>query len=198
MVDLFERDLKNIAKTTDLKTYGIILYNEENPHIVQLLRDSDYWEGLSTASGEKFFVFAIKPKEGSYKFPNLNNTLGFMVPIWEEPEINQKLLESFEIKSTEKLPLFFIFTKVDHFLLKQQISITSKTKEEAYTELRDIFIKIRKEVSNLNKEYDEHDAQIHDKLAFILTKSKFKKVTKKAFDVLSGIGLIEFIGSKIF
>lgn len=171
MIDLLQDNIYKICNTSAIKTFGIILYNEENPNIIKLLRDDDYWRALDRASGEKFIVFSIKPKKGSMEFPQMPpGVMGMMVPMWKEPNSNNKLLEQFKIKSTQNLPMFFVFTKVDEHLLMQSIKIDETNVDTALIQLKNIFQNINNLTEIIHSEYNEHEAQVHSKIAFILKK----------------------------
>ncbi len=175
MLDLLDKEIENMHQNSELRTFGIILYTEENPNILKLLRDDDYWNALDSASGEKFYIFSVKPKKGNFTFPKMKEgTLGLMKQIWDEPKDNKEILEIFEIKSTQKLPLFIIFTECDGHLLKKEIKIDEKNIDSSLQQLKEIFYKI----NNLSLKVDtkeEHVAQIHDKFIKILTDYKFSK-----------------------
>lgn len=176
MVDILEKNIQTIIRSSDIKTFGFIIYTEENPNIIKLLKDDDYWNALDKASGEKFYIFTVKPTQGTREYPSMNNgMMGMMVKIWKEPKDNHKLLEVFEIKSTEELPLFFIFTKVGPYLLKYSVKINEKNIDEALSQLKNLFYKIRLVSEQIHSKYEEHPAQVHDKIAEVLQKENFKK-----------------------
>lgn len=191
MVDLLQENIQAIIHSSGIKTFGFIMYTEENPNIIKLLKDDDYWNALDSVSGEKFYVFAVKPKKGSREFPTMSDgMIGMMVQIWKEPKDNVKLLEIFEIESTEKLPLFFIFTKVGPYLLKYSVKINEKNVDEALSQLKELFSKIRTVSEKIHSNYDEHPAQVHDKIAEILQKENFKKAV---YDVATLFGVLSKI-----
>lgn len=195
MIDLLEQDsVKKIIRSSDIKTFGFIIYNDENSNIVKLLRDEDHWTALSKASGERFYIFAVKPKEGSRSFPDIpSDTLGMILPIWKEPEDNNQLLEIFEISSTEKLPLFFIFTKVDSGIWKYNLHIDDSNVDTALKQLKILFRKIRDLSEKIHKNYQEDPTQVHERFKEILQKEKFKRMVYDAttlFGAISKIGRI--------
>lgn len=191
MVDILERNIKEIMNASNIKTFGFIVYNEENPTLIKLLRDDDNWNALDKISGEKFYIFAVKPKKGSKEFLKYpDGMLGFMVPVWQEPKDNNKLLEIFDITSTQKLPLFFVFTKVGPYLLKHSIKINENSVDDAFNQLKSIFYKIDDISKKIHNEYSEHPAQVHDKIAEILQKENFKKT---AYDVVALFGVLSKI-----
>jgi len=175
MVDILEKNIQEIIRSSKIKTFGFIIYNNDNPNIVKLLRDEDYWNALNSISGEKFFIFAVKPKQGSIGYPDIPpGTMGMMIPVWKEPKENDQLLELFEIKSTQNLPLFFVFTKVGPYLLKHSIKIDESNVDSALSQLKKIFYKIDEVAKKVNADFEE-PAQIHDAFAEILQKHNFFK-----------------------
>ena len=180
MVDIIEENMQAIIESSEIKTFGFIIYNEENPSIVKLLRDDDYWNALNSISGEKFYIFSVKPKKGKTKLTTPSSKSGVMqmlIPVyeWQEPKYNKDLLKAFDINTTKELPLFFIFTKVDSYLLKQSIKINENNVETAFQQLKKIFYEIDELSNKINKNYQEHPAQVHDKFEKILSYSNFKK-----------------------
>lgn len=181
MVNILEEDINKVWKSSKIKTFGFMLYTDESPNIVKLLRDDDNWKALNKISGEKFYIFAVKPKIGSESFPSYpKGVTGMMMKVWNEPEDNKALLSVLDIKSTQKLPLFFIFTKVDDHLLTQSIKIDEKSVDAAFIQLKELFYEINDVTENIHSEYEEHPAQVHDKIKSILDKHK-------AFNVISDL-----------
>lgn len=183
MIDVMEKNIQEIMSSSSIKTFGFILYSDENPNMVKLLRDDDYWNALNSASGEKFFIFSVKPKKGSFGFSDMPpGTLGVMAPTWKEPNDNKELLQVFEINSTQSLPLFLIFTKVGSHLLKHSIKIDETNTDAALLQLRKIFYKIDEVANSINSEF-EHEAQVHDKFSEILQKHNFLKIVSNIYDI---------------
>ena len=97
--------------------FGLILYTEQHPFVVKVLRDDDFWSALDSTSGLRWPVMAIRPKPGTTTtgYPNFPpGTIGMMVMIteWHEPRENQELLETFQIDDTSHLPLLLVFTEL--------------------------------------------------------------------------------------
>jgi len=57
MIDVFESNIQEIMDSSKIKTFGLIVFNDENSNLVKLLRDDDHWQALSSASGDKFYIF---------------------------------------------------------------------------------------------------------------------------------------------
>ncbi len=179
MVDILQDDISKVIENSNIKTFGIIIYTDENPNIVKLLRDEDNWKALSKASGEKFFIFSIKPKKGYMEFPDSSpGVIQFLIPIWKEPDENKKLFEYLNIKDSRELPLFVVFTKVDEHLLYKSMPIDESDPYKALEQLRNIFYQIRDIADSIHSKYQEHEAQVHDKIASVLQKNNAWKKLK--------------------
>jgi len=187
MIDLLDDGINSIMNSSNIKTFGLIIYTEENSNIVKLLRDDDHWNSLSSISGEKFFVFTVKPKKGSFSIPAIKSgTLGFIQQIWNEPNDNKKILELFEIDSTRNLPLFFVFTKVGTVLWKHKIKIDDTNVDTALKQLKEVFYKIREVSEKANPDKND-ESYIHGQFSEILKKHNFFKITSSANNFLGQI-----------
>lgn len=188
MIDILETDIAEIERSASIKTFGLIVYNDENPNIIRLLRDEDNWRALSKASGEKFYIFSVKPKKGSMEFPPVReDIMGLMVKIWQEPADNDQLLQQLEIESTKELPLFFVFTKVGSHLLHKSMKIDESNVDVAFNQLKEIFYKIRDVSNKIHLQYKEHDAQVHDKISEVLQKHNAWKKIKTVSDLIRAV-----------
>lgn len=176
MIEILQDDFSKIENASDIKTFGLIVYNDENPNIIKLLEDEKNWKALSKVSGEKFYIFSVKPKQGSMQFPEMpKGMFGMMVPIWQEPNDNEQLLKHLDIDSTQKLPLFFVFTYVGQYLLHKSMKINEANPEIALEQLKEILYQIKDVSDKIHSEYKEHEAQVHDKISVILQKHNFWK-----------------------
>ena len=179
MVDILQDDITKIINNSNIKTFGLIIYTDENPNIVKLLRDEDNWKALSRVSGEKFFIFSVKPKKGYMGFPDFPpGTIGMMVQMWKEPNENNKLFDHLNIKDSRELPLFVVFTKVDEYLLYKSMSIDESDPHKALEQLKEIFYQIRDVTDKIHTDYEEHEAQVHDKIALVLQQNNAWKIMK--------------------
>jgi len=121
------------SKSEVVQLFGVILYTDKHPNIKKVLRDDDYWLALHELTGENFAVFSVRPEKGRYELPKFPpGVIGMMVKIWKEPIDNQKLLNLFEIESTEKLPLLLLFTEINGEHLSIQFKINDTSETEAY------------------------------------------------------------------
>lgn len=66
--------------------FGMIVYTEENPHIVKVLRDQDYWNSLN-ARTRNWILYAVKPDENyshlldNYIMPQLGLSVKSALPV---------------------------------------------------------------------------------------------------------------------
>ena len=66
--------------------FGMIVYTEENPHIVKVLRDQDYWNSLN-ARTKNWILYAVKPDDNyshlldSYIMPQLGLSTNRSLPL---------------------------------------------------------------------------------------------------------------------
>jgi len=126
------------SKSEIAQLFGVILYTDKNPHIKKILRDDDYWQGLHELTGENFAVFSVRPEKGRYEHPKFPpGFMGLMVKIWKEPRDNQKLIDLFEIKNTEKLPLLLLFTEINGQYLSIQLEINESSENDAYNSIKE-------------------------------------------------------------
>ncbi|MDC9750952.1 hypothetical protein [Proteus mirabilis] len=102
------------------------------------MRDDDYWLALHELTGDNFAVFSVRPEKGRYEAPESKpGVLSMMVQIWKEPRENQKLIDLFEIKSTEQLPLLLLFTEIDGKYLSIQFKINDTSETDAYNSIKE-------------------------------------------------------------
>lgn len=141
------------SKNEVIQLFGIILYTDKHPNIKKMLRDEDYWLALHEITGENFAVFSVRPEKGRYEFPKFPpGFMGMMIKIWKEPKDNQSLIDLFEIKSTENLPLLLLFTEVDGRYLSVQLKISDSSEVDAYNSTKDHLDFACNVISNIKKE----------------------------------------------
>ena len=152
---------KVIAKHAPVKIIGLIVYTERDPFLIKCLRDEDYWKSLDLASGQKWIIFSVKPKPGSYETPKTpKGGFGFLVPIWKEPADNEKILNYLNIESTKDLPLLFVMhlNKAGEMLMSA-IKIAGKTPEETYVNLQNLILELTAVIERVKEEnYENSDA----------------------------------------
>jgi len=141
------------SKNEVIQLFGVILYTDKHPNIKKMLRDDDYWLALHEITGENFAVFSVRPEQGRYEFPKFPpGFIGMMIKIWKEPKDNQSLIELFEIKSTENLPLLLLFTEINGRYLSVQLEISDSSAADAYNSTKGHLEFACNVISNIRKE----------------------------------------------
>jgi hypothetical protein len=141
------------SKKEVVQLFGVILYTDKHPNIKKMLRDEDYWLALHEITGENFAVFSVRPEKGRYEFPKFPpGFVGMMIQIWKEPKDNQSLVDLFEIKSTENLPLLLLFTEINGRYLSIQLRINDSSEVDAYNSTKDHLEFACNVISNIKRE----------------------------------------------
>jgi len=135
-----------------VRLYGIIVYTDAHPHIVKVLRDTDYWDALNEIAGSKWVIFSVKPVTGAYEDPPPGGGLvRELVSVWKEPAENKALLEEFQLSSTERLPLLLVFTQSDAGeILKLTLELDDLSVERAFTSLKSAIALVTSAVDNIS------------------------------------------------
>jgi len=161
--------------------FGVILYSDSNPHIKKVLADKDYWKALDEISGPKWAIFSIRPQEGKSTCPTFPvGTLGMMIPIWREPQENIRILEEFELDSTQNIPILLIFTQgKDEEILKFTFKINEESIEKAYNSLKQAIENITECVEKILPEYrKDSEAVFHAVEMGIYPYKQWEKIKK--------------------
>lgn len=117
--------------------FGLILFTEEHPHVIKMLRDTDYYDALDKITGDQIAVFTTMLFRGEYTYPSPPpGTFAMMRPIWKEPQENKKILSWFDIEDTRALPLFVLFGMEGNALYYQKYPIQSKSVEDMFNSLQ--------------------------------------------------------------
>lgn len=90
---------------------SILLFTDSHPEIKKCLGNDVYWKSLNERSGNKWIIYSVKPKQGTYVFSGGSSQgyMGMLTQIWNEPEDNKQLIKALGIKSTEELPIMLFF-----------------------------------------------------------------------------------------
>jgi len=184
---------KHKPRDGDANIYGIILYTDAHPHIKKLLNDDDYWVALDEWSGSQWAVFSIRALKGEMGFPEMpRGVKGYMMPVWKEPRENKQLLDAFEIKSTESLPLLLIFAKdEDGSILKNEINIPSSSVEEAFNALKEELSNIAQAIGGIDSKNLKNPLGVHSAVSLAIQSKKDWKRLKK------GVSLWQWLKSVI-
>jgi hypothetical protein len=147
-----------VSGTNKGKVLSIILYTDKHPFVKKCLRDTDYWNSLSERSGNDWNIYAVKPQQGSYEFPDSKSGyMQFMIQIWKEPADNKQLIDLLGLDDTEELPLIYFFklsedeTIIDDICIK----IEGNTEQEVYTDLENIITKVSESIKNKKCSFED-------------------------------------------
>ena len=141
-------------KVDEADIYGAIIYTDEHVFVKKLIQDNDYWEALDKISGAQWAIFSTRVKKGNYeRESSMSGDKSYMVAVWKEPEENEGLLEVFQIKSTESLPLFVVFAlDKSGQPLKREFKIHASSVESTFELLREILAHVGSSISRINNE----------------------------------------------
>lgn len=144
------------------RIFGFILYTNEHPYMVKVLKDSAYWNALDSFSGSNWPIFAVRPLEqGHYGFPpRRGNDMQFMVMTWNEPQTNIPILKDFGLESSKSLPCFVAFIWDDNDELQSiSIPIKGNNEETVYNSLEEIVKAVAKAEQNVRTKY-KHNVEL--------------------------------------
>lgn len=187
--------IKDLVNDTNLsRIYGFILYTEQHPYVVNVLKNIAFWKALDSISGPNWPIFSVRPlAQGSYRHSSSSNGISFMVQTWEEPQRNYPILKDFGLDDTKTLPCFVAFIWDDNDIL-QSISIAIKGRDESstYNSIEEIVKVITRVEDNINPEYKRNVEVfqiVSDELkALDFKNTKLKplgKITKRFAEFLS-------------
>ncbi len=172
---------------------GMFLFTEANPHIVKILKDIDYWNALEALSGDNIGIFATSLFKGSYAFPpSKPGYLSMMIPVWQEPKENKKILSFFNIENSRELPLFVIFCFEDNEIRLHKISIEEENSDKAFNSIKNTLEIIDSIYGDGNRNsLSKQDAfrKLSNKILFEKASGKFKTLLDIVSTLRGVIGL---------
>lgn len=135
--------IKELVKgdTNISRIYGFILYSEKDPYVAKVLRDEDFWKSLDAISGANWPIFAARPlQKGFFTTKGFTpNGIGMLIQTWDEPIVNNTVLDYFGLQDSRDFPLFVAFMWDDNDNLNQvSIHINGNSVDSAYSSLKDI------------------------------------------------------------
>lgn len=162
--------------------FALILYTNEHPHVVKVLRDEDYWAAFNELSGKNFAVFSVKPDAGEMRVPKPQlGYVGFIVPVWYEPDDNRSILEELCIDSTRDLPMILVFCEAeDDEIWQLQIGINDKTMELAYESIRETLTLLCGAIAITKVENRKNAEGMFSALKYAVAKHHDMKTIKKS------------------
>ncbi len=175
-------------KQNNEKLLSIILYTDKHPHIKKCLRDTDYWDSLDERSGLNWKIFAVKPKQGGYSFPESRpGVIQMMIMIWNEPADNKPIIEFLGLDDTKNLPLIF-FYKLNGSEIEDEVyvKIEGNTEQEVYNDLQDIIDKVSKSIDKEGDLFENAKSTIKREKIFRTIK-KGKKILSDFNSLIPGI-----------
>lgn len=177
-----------VSKANLSRIYGFILYTEQHPYVVNVLRNDAFWAALDSISGPNWPIFSVKPlAQGSYRFPSSGNgySISFLVPRWVEPQSNLRFMKDFGLDSTEDLPCIVAFIWDDNDEL-QSISIPIKGTDESstYNSIEEIVRVITKVENNINPEY-KRNVEVFRNVSDELKTLDFKNTKLKSLGTIT-------------
>lgn len=141
------------ADCSTASMFGVLIYTDRHPNVKKVLRDDDYWKAFDEITGNSFAVLSVKPTQGVRSSPSLpSGMVGYMVQIWNEPKENNKLIEAFELDSTEELPMLLLFTSAEGEILKIEIKLDENGVDKAYESIRSSLQFCATVISGIKKE----------------------------------------------
>ena len=161
--------------------FGVLLYTRAHPHIIKLLKDDDYWDALDEISGKKWAIFSIKPLVRKLKRdPFQSNIISNMIPIYEEPFMNKKLLRDFNIQDTSSLPMLLVFWKKENGHTDQiTYSLSGDSVETLYKDLNRIVSAITETIERITPENMTETARIFQEvLGTVKYKATWRTIAK--------------------
>lgn len=159
-----ECDLQLIKQLVDDKNlsriYGFILYTDKDLYVRKMLADKLYWEELDKKSGARWPIFTVRQLEKGHdeQIGAAPNGTSFMVKRWIEPPTNMDVLQNFDIKSTEDLPLFvaFIWDKND-IVQSVSVSINGRSDSEVYNKVEEVVSAIARAENAVLPQYRQNE-----------------------------------------
>jgi hypothetical protein len=178
-IENFEKD------PTVVKVFGAIIYSNRHPHIKKVLKDEDYWLALDEISGARWAIFAARAIEGKTEIRGGGppGSSGLLVQVWVEPSENSKLIEYFEIDSTEK-PFFVVFTRLKKGnILKSILTLNDSSTEKTYDRLNKIIRDLTSSIEKIEKENIEDYETVFNAINMSVTHIHDMDVLKRLFNI---------------
>ena len=170
------------------RLFGVLLFTEANPEIVKFLKDKEFYTALDEISGSSIALFVTMLFRGEYSYPKRpsNNIpsggLPLMVPIWEEPSENLKILSWFDIADSRELPCLALFNLHDQTLAYNIYKIHSKSSQDIFSELENLLLPVVKQVQDHPEIKGE---QLFKKTQWVVRKTQANHSIKEIFSFIS-------------
>ena len=177
---MIQEKIKEEALKNPNKLYGILLFTEEDPIIVKVLNDVEFYDSIDSRSGEELDIFASMLFKGKQRYPQVKpNQMALMLPIWVEPKQNKDVFSLFDIKDSRELPLFVLFgvesaNEEEGFSFYHKSKVNTESIEKAYKSIENIITIASETVKSL----EEIDGDTNEHLRKILSKKIIISKTK--------------------
>ena len=155
-----------------MNIFGIIVYTEEHPYIVKVLRDEDYWASLN-AKTKNWILYAIKPDKNH----------GHLT--------KEYLLPQLGITNSNELPMLVIVAiGPDRTLLQRNYPIDDKNEDIAYRSIEEQVSIVTAAASKIIPEYMSSTnvhREVTKALESELASKKWKPMTEAFVDLIKCI-----------
>jgi len=126
--------------------FAFLLYDFNHPHVMKVLQDIHYWNGLDTLSGSSISVFAFHSPANTHEPPAANR-----LPAFNEP-VTSILDEHFGITDAT-MPTLLFFQVADEQIIGQHlVQLSATTIESAFGEINSVLKDAVSAVSNVSPE----------------------------------------------
>ena len=198
-------EICNNHKDDDIAlVFAIIIYNESNPEISKILKDTDYWNSLDKLSGKYLTVFSIKKKsrrrlKGRTGF-SINRRLdlgsqilrpsSYGIPIntfSNLEDTNKDLLsELFGVNGEFPTPSILFFQIKDNMVLKSFfISLIEDKIEESYLEIKRYLTRAVDTLKPIKDENKGNSKELFDLIETdLLQSSRYYNIGKKISQII--------------
>ncbi|MEY2195753.1 hypothetical protein AB7942_23915 [Neobacillus sp. BF23-41] len=167
-----------VAPNNQNKLYGILLFTEKDPTLINMLKNETYYEAINLRSGEELDIFATMLFKGTERYPKPRpGEMSFMLPIWVEPRQNEELFSLFDIKDSRELPRFVLFgvnstEEGVEYSYYHKAKINTESIETAYKSIEEIITIATDAVKTLEEKGSYNRDQLEKLLSKKLTISK--------------------------
>lgn len=188
---IIELNNKLLEYHEKFRLFGVFLFSEANPEIVKFLKDKEFYTAVDEISGSSIALFVTMLFRGEYSYPERPQNGGIpsggmplMVPIWQEPAENLKILSWFDIGDSRELPCLALFNIQDQSLAYSVYKIHSKSSQEIFTELEKLLLPVVKQIEDHPQETSE---QLLKKTQWTVRKNQASHSLKEMFNFISEI-----------
>lgn len=163
--------------------FAFLMFDFQNPQIVKIIEDKDYWNALHQLSGSHLSIFYINSKESHFgkdlNDSNIEEKRG-LYEVDERHVILPIIKHYFELNYAVKLPSILFFQVADRMVIDYfLVNLEQEKIEDSFLELNGF---IKEAVSNLEKikkENYENSQPIFDAMKRGVNGKKFKTIMFK-------------------